>query len=377
MMTSKKIRILWLILSACYLLSGTLLITGCSSKGQQKGAPGAGLAIPVSVANVNAMDVPLQIRAIGNVEAYSTVQIKALVGGQMISVHFKEGQDVKRGDLLFKIDPRPFQIGLEQAEANLARDRAQLKNADDEVKRYADLAQKDYVTKEHYDQLVVNAEVLRASVKGDEAVVENARLQLEYCTIRSPIDGRTGSLMVHPGNIVKANDTISLVVIYQTSPIYVSFSVPEQNLPQIKKHMAQEEIKTGAVVNEKESPIPGVLTFVDNAIDTTTGTINLKATFPNTDRALWPGQFLNVILTLTVEKNVITIPSQAVQTGQKGQYVMVVKSDMTVDSRPIEVERIYGENSVIRSGLKPGETVVTDGLLRLAPGSRVVIKKAI
>jgi len=377
MMTSKKTRILLLVLSASYLLSGALLITGCSSKGQQKGASGAGPAIPVSVANVNAMDVPLQIRAIGNVEAFSTVQIKALVGGQMIGVYFKEGQDVKRGDLLFKIDPRPFQIGLEQAEANLARDRAQLKNADDEVKRYADLAQKDYVTKEHYDQLVVNAEVLRASVKGDEAVVENARLQLEYCTIRSPIDGRTGSLMVHPGNIVKANDTISLVVIYQTSPIYVSFSVPEQNLPQIKKHMAQEEIKTGAVVNEKESPIPGVLTFVDNAIDTTTGTINLKATFPNTDRALWPGQFLNVVLTLTVEKNVITIPSQAVQAGQKGQYVMVVKSDMTVDSRPVEIERTYGENSVIRSGLKPGETVVTDGLLRLAPGSRVEIKKTL
>jgi multidrug efflux system membrane fusion protein len=183
--------------------------------------------------------------------------------------------------------------------------------------------------------------------------------------------------MVHPGNIVKANDTISLVAIYQTSPIYVSFSIPEQNLPQIKKYMAQEDIKTGAVVNEKENPIPGVLTFVDNAIDTTTGTITLKAAFPNKDGALWPGQFLNVILTLTVEKNVITIPSQAVQTGQNGQYVMVVKTDMTVDSRPVEVERIYGENSVIRSGLKLGETVATDGLLRLAPGSRVVIKKAI
>jgi multidrug efflux system membrane fusion protein len=377
MMTSKKIRILMLVLGASYLFSGALLITGCSSKGQQKGVPGAGPASPISVASVTGMDVPLQIRAIGNVEAYSTVQVKALVGGQMVGVYFKEGQDVKRGDLLFKIDPRPFQIGLEQAEANLTRDRAQLKNADGEVKRYADLAQKDYVTKEHYDQLVVNAEVLRASARGDEATVENARLQLEYCSIQSPIDGRTGSLMVHPGNIVKANDTISLVVIYQTSPIYVSFSVPEQNLPLIKKYMAQEEIKTGAVVNEQESPIPGVLTFVDNSIDTTTGTINLKATFPNTDRALWPGQFLNVVLTLTVEKNVISIPSQAVQTGQNGQYVMVVRSDMTVESRPVEVERTYGENAVIRSGLKQGETVATDGLLRLAPGSRVVIKKAI
>ncbi len=376
MATSKRTRIILQIISASCLLSSTFLITGCSSKGQQRGGPGAGPAIPVSVANVSTMDVPLQIKAIGNVEPFSTVQIKALVGGQMIGVYFKEGQDVQRGDLLFKIDPRPFQIGLEQAEANLARDRAQMKNADDEVKRYADLAQKDYVTREHYDQLVVNAEVLRASVKADEAAVENARLQLEYCSIRSPIGGRTGSLMVHPGNIVKANDTISLVVIYQTSPIYVSFSVPEQNLPQIKKYMAQEEIKTGAVVNEKESPIPGVLTFVDNAIDTTTGTIMLKATFPNKDGALWPGQFLNVVLTLTVQKNVITVPSQAIQTGQKGQYVMVVKSDSTVDSRPVEVERIYGENSVIRSGLQPGETVVTDGLLRLAPGTRIQIKNA-
>jgi multidrug efflux system membrane fusion protein len=294
-----------------------------------------------------------------------------------MGAYFKEGQDVKKGDLLFKIDSRPFEIALKQAESNLAKDRSLLKNAEDEVTRYAELAQKDYVTQERYDQLRVNSDVLRASVKVDEAVVDNARLQLEYCTIRSPIDGRTGSLMVYPGNIVKANDTSFLIVIYQTSPIYVSFSVPEQNLPLIKKYMAQGELKTEAMPGEKGSSIPGVLTFVDNTIDASTGTILLKATFPNKDKALWPGQFLNVVLTLAIEKNAVIVPALAIQAGQSGPFVMVVQTDLTVESRQVAVERMYEEDAVIGSGLKPGETVVTDGLLRLAPGSKVEIKKAL
>jgi multidrug efflux system membrane fusion protein len=364
-------------ISVLLVLTGFLEFTGCSSRGKEKAGPSQGPASPVSAAKVVEKDIPLEIRAIGNVEAYSTVQVKAQVGGQMTEAYFKEGQDVKKGDLLFKIDSRPYEIALRQAESNLAKDSALLKNAEDEVSRYVELAQKDYVTQERFDQLRVNAEVMRASVKADEAAVANARLQLEYCTIRSPIDGRTGSFVVYPGNIVKANDTSPLVVIYQTSPIYVSFSVPEQNLPLIKKYLAQGELKAEAPPDEQGSSIPGVLTFVDNAIDTSTGTILLKATFLNKDKALWPGQFHNVVLTLTVEKNVTVVPSQAVQTGQSGQFVMVVKNDLTVESRPVTVERTYGEDAVISSGLKPGETVVTDGLLRLVPGSKVEIKKAI
>jgi multidrug efflux system membrane fusion protein len=322
-------------------------------------------------------DVPLQVKAIGNVEAYSTVQIKAQVGGLLTGVYFKEGQDVKKGDLLFKIDPRPFEITLKQADANLAKDRALLKTAEEDFARYATLIEKDYVTKERYDQIRANADVLRAAVKADEAAVDSARLQLEYCTITSPIEGRTGRLMVNAGNLVKANDTISLTVIYQTSPIYVSFSVPEQNLPLIKKFMAQGGLKTEAIPDGQGSPPAGVLTFVDNGIDETTGTIALKATFPNTDKALWPGQFLNVVLTLTVEKNLTVVPAPAVQTGQSGQFVMVLKDDLTVESRPVETERTYEGDTVIRSGLKPGETVITDGQLRLVPGSRVEIKKSV
>lgn len=294
-----------------------------------------------------------------------------------MDVSFKEGQDVRKGDLLFKIDPRPFEIAVKQGEANLAKDKALLKNADDELSRYAGLAEKDYVTKERYDQLRVNADVLSASVGADEASLDNMRLQLEYCLIRSPIEGRTGSLMVYPGNLVKANDTAALVVIYQMRPIYVAFSIPEQNLPLIKKFMAKGQLKTEAIPNNMEGSSFGVLTFVDNGIDSSTGMIQLKAAFPNTDKALWPGQFLNVVLTLTVENDAIVVPSQAVQTGQSGQFVMVVKSDSTVEARLVTVERNYEEDAVVSSGLKPGETVVTDGLLRLVPGSTVEIKKAL
>jgi multidrug efflux system membrane fusion protein len=370
-------RSLWPGAEAGLLAAGlalSLVFAACSS---EKAGPRTAPAAPVSVAAAAEQDVPLQIKAIGNVEAYSTVQIKALVGGQMLAVHFKEGQDVRKGDPLFTIDPRPFQIALEQAEAGLAKDQALLRNAEDDVNRYVELAQKEYVTKETFEQLRANAEVLRAAVKADEAAVDNARLQLGYCDIRSPLDGRTGTLVVHPGNIVKANDTTALVVINQVSPIYVSFSVPQQNLAQIRARQAEGPLKTEALILEGSPPVEGLLTFVDNAVDTATGTVLLKASFPNKDRALWPGQYLNVVLTLTVEKNVLVVPSPAVQTGQNGQYVMVVKTDMTVESRPVEVARTFEDKAVIRSGLKAGEQVVTDGLLRLAPGVKVEIRKPV
>jgi multidrug efflux system membrane fusion protein len=355
----------------------SLLSMDCSSEKAGKKGPRQAPASPVEVARVVEKDMPLQIRAIGNVQPYSTVEIKAQAGGPLLGVYFKEGQDVRKGDLLFKIDPRPYDIALKQAEASLVRDRAELKNAEDEVRRYAALVAKDYVTKERNDQIQVNAEVLQASVKADEAAVENARLQIEYCTVRSPIDGRTGSFLAYPGNLIRPNDTSALVVIHQTSPILVVFSVPEQNLPPIKKYMAQGPLKTEVVAKDQEMPVPGTLTFVDNGIDTATGTVQLKASFPNMDKALWPGQFLNVVLTLTVEKNVLVVPSPAVQTGQTGQFVMVLKSDMTVESRSVTVARVIGEEAVIASGLKAGETVVTDGQIRLVPGTRVEIKKTV
>jgi multidrug efflux system membrane fusion protein len=343
----------------------------CARREKAKPLPGS----PVTAAAAEAKDVPLELLAVGRVEAISTVAVKALVGGEVMAVHFKEGQAVRKGDILLTIDPRPFAIALEQASSQLEKDRALLRNAESDAARYADLVRKDYVTKEQYDSLVANRDALVATVKADEAAVANARLNLGYATIRSPIDGRTGTLFVDPGNIIKANDTGPAVVIDQTSPIYVAFSVPEQNLAPIRRFQTEAPLKAEAIPGTPAAtPVEGVLTFIDNAVDETTGTITLKATFENPDLVLWPGQFLNVRLTLTTEKGVVVVPSRAVQTGQSGEYVYIVKPDLTAEMRPVKVDRTYGEDSVIASGLKPGERVVTDGQLRLFPGAKVEIK---
>jgi multidrug efflux system membrane fusion protein len=351
-----------------------LWTAACSSPGGQPSGR-AFAKSPVSVVPTIQKDVPLGIASVGRVEAISTVSVKAQVGGEVTGVYFKEGQTVRKGDRLLTIDSRPFEIALKQAESLLEKDRALLQNAQADVARYANLIEKDYVTKQQYDALVANRDVLAAGVKADEANVSNSRLQLDYATLRSPIDGRTGSLLISAGNIVKANDVGPAVVICQTTPIYVTFSVPEQHLPRIKEFMAREPLKTEAVpTGDGQPPVSGILTFVDNAIDQSTGTILLKSTFDNREGALWPGQFLNVRLTLTTENGVVVVPSHAVQTGQAGQYVYVVKDDMTAEMRPVKVSRTYGEESVIMEGLKPGERVVTDGQLRLAPGARVEVK---
>jgi multidrug efflux system membrane fusion protein len=358
-------------ITAVVALTGTTACSPSGGKSSGKAAPGN----PVTVAQVIQKDVPLEIAAVGRAEAISTVGVKAQVGGEVTGVFFKEGQGVRKGDRLFTIDPRPFEIALKQAESLLEKDRALLRNAQADVARYADLVEKDYVTKEQYDALVANRDVLAAAVKADEAGVASARLNLEFATVRSPIDGRTGSLLIDQGNIIKANDTNPAVVIDRMAPIYVTFSVPEQNLAGIRQFMAKEPLRTEAVpAGGTHPPVSGTLTFVDNAIDQSTGAITLKATFENSDGALWPGQFLNVRLILTTEKGVVVVPSEAVQTGQSGQYVYVVKDDMTAEMRPVKVSRAYGEESVISEGLKPGELVVTDGQLRLAPGARVEIK---
>jgi multidrug efflux system membrane fusion protein len=357
---------------ACIALA---FLTSCSPKESDLRAVVPSLAVPVVVAPVVQKAVPVEIRAIGNVEAYSAVSVKPQVAGAVEKAYFKEGQDVKEGDLLFTLDPAPYQATLHQLEANLARDKAQLENARAQAERYTKLFQDGIVSKEQYDSFRTNADALAAAVLADQAAIERAKIDLAYCSIPSPLEGRTGSLLVYPGNVVKANET-ALVVINQIHPVYVGFSVPEQYLSEVKKYRAAGPLGAEAIIpNEEDHPAQGVLAFIDNAVDTTTGTVKLKATFDNLDSRLWPGLFVNVVLKLAWRPNALVVPSQAVQTGQSGQYVFVIKPDMTAQSRPVVTGSTIGGETVIEQGLQPGETVVTDGQLRLAPGAKVELKK--
>lgn len=355
-----------------------LLAAGCSGGGKADGPPGdkikagAQPAVPVVVSTVARKTMPVQVEAVGKVEPLSTVAVLARVGGELTSVHFTEGQEVQKGQVLLTIDPRPYQAALDQAQAAVARDKAVAANSASDLKRYGDLVQKEYVTREQYDRIAAETASAGATVKADEAAVEAARLQLEYCTIRSPLTGRTGSLLVHQGNLVKANDAQPLVVINQIRPIYVSFSVPQAQLPEIERYRSAGRLTVEAVPSEGGgAPQEGALSFIDNQIDRATGTILLKATFPNESRTLWPGQFTKVRLTLAQQADAVVVPTQAVQTGQQGQYVYVVRADQTVEPRTVQVSRTVGGDTVIAAGLTPGETVVTDGQLRLAPGVKV------
>ncbi len=354
-----------------FLASHLIFFAGCTQKKAQAVFDDT---VPVTVAKAIQKTVPVEVRTIGTVEAYSTVTVKSQVDGVIEKVHFQEGQDANARDLLFTIDPRPFEASLKQAEANLARDIAQAKNASAQSERYSSLFQAGIVSKEQYDQFRTNAEALEAAVRADRAAVERAHLELEYTTIRSPIDGRTGTLMVHAGNVVKANDT-SLVVIHQVKPIYVDFSVPEQYLAEIKSAASRRKLSVRAIIPQEEKhPAEGMLTFVNNTVDNSTGTILLKAIFENRDNRLWPGQFVNAILTLGAQPGSTVVPSQAVQTGQAGPYVFVVKQDSTVELRSVTPGSATGGETVIEKGVKPGEVVVTDGQLRLVPGAKVEIK---
>lgn len=328
-------------------------------------------AVPVTVATVVAKTVPVRLTAIGNVEPYTTVAVKARVDGQIDSVHFNEGDEVRQGALLFEIDPRPFAAALQQVQANLLRDRALLDRATDQEKRYKDLLQKNFISPDAYGQVKTNMDSAAATVRADEAAVASARLQLDYCSIRSPVTGYAGKIAIQRGNLVKANDTNPLVTINQVVPIYVSFSVPEQSLSDVRLHQAKGDLGVQASVAHAPKPIDGKLIFIDNSADLTTGTIKLKATFPNKDKTMWPGQFVNVGLTLYEQPDAIVAPSIAVQNGPSGQYVFVVKPDQTVEMRPIKVARTEGDDTVVASGLKVGDRVVTVGQLRLVPGTRV------
>ncbi len=352
------------------------LAQACSNEATGKAKaedPKKKLIVPVLVGTAVERNVPVQVSAIGNVEASARVAIKAQVAGELTGVHFREGQFVKKGDLLFTIDPRPFEARLKQAEANLAKSRAQLQNAKKLVERYGSVVQKGYVAEDQYDQVVANSAALEATVRADEAAVEQARLELKYTTIRSPIDGSTGDLKLDAGNIIKANDNDQpMVTIHQVSPVHVVFSIPEQNLPDIRRHMGRGRLGVAAAIpGDTEGPVEGELTFVDNQVDSTTGTIQLKGAFPNEDRRLWPGQFVSVVLTLSEERGMVVVPTQAVQTGQEGSYVYVVRPDMTVDYRLLELGRTIDQEVVVKKGLGSGEKVVTEGQLRLAPGVQV------
>lgn len=350
------------------------LFSGCS--GDSKGATnGKQPPVPVTVGTAVQKDVPVQIHAVGTVEAYSTVSIKPQVGGLLSKVYFKEGQDVKKGDLLFTIDPKPYQADLDQAQANLSADIAKAKNAREIANRYAELVKKDYVTEEQYEQYKTTAEALEASVDAEKAAVQNSRLQLNYATIRSPLTGRTGNLQIHEGNVVKANETM-MIDIHQIHPVNIKFSVPGQQLPDVMKYKASNQLKVEAADNSGNPLGVGTLTFVDNGVDPSTATILLKGTFENANSQLWPGEFVNVTLTLTTRPNAIVVPTEAIETGQQGQYVFVIKADQTAEQRPIVAGMSVGEETVIESGLKAGETVVTDGQLRLLPGATVEVKKA-
>lgn len=333
--------------------------------------------VPVTVGAVTQKTVPVMVKAIGNVEAYTSVAVKARVGGELKRVHFQEGQEVKQGDPLFTIDPRPYEAVLKEAQAKLARDRALLKKAQDDTQRYGRLIKDDLVSREQYEQITSNAQALAATVQADEAAVEHARLQVGYCHISSPISGRTGSLLINQGNLIKAEDEKNpIVVIHQIQPIYVSFAVPEKYFPEIKSAMQKGTLPLSVVIaGEKPQPIQGKLTFIDNQVDRATGTVRLKGTFTNEAKRLWPGQFVDVSLELSSQPNALVIPSESVQTGQGEQYVFVVKPDHTVDYRAIQVERIINGEAVVKKGLSPGEQVVTDGQLRLVPGARVQIKQ--
>lgn len=335
-------------------------------------------AVPVLVAKVVQKTVESKVNAIGKVEAYSTVNVKAQIDGVVTEVHFHEGQDVKKGDLLFTIDPRPFEAMLHQAQANLARDAAQRKQAAADEQRYSFLLKQGVGSRQQYDQAEANADALKASVAADAATVQSAQLSLAYTSIRSPIDGRTGGLMLHAGNLVKANADTWMVVINQIRPVYVDFSLPEQSLAEVRRYMAERKLAVDVSLPGEQGPAEhGELTFVDNSVDPKTGTIEFKGLFANESERLWPGQFVDATLVLNQRPNTILIPSQAVQTGQEGSYVYVVQPGMKVETRPIVIGDAMDGETVIERGLKAGETVVTDGQLRLLPGSTVTIKSGL
>jgi len=356
---------------------GLVLPAGCAketpSGGKSSGAA-ADAAAPVLVAAVEQRDAPVDLRVFGFVEANLRVAVASQITGNLMTVHFKEGQSVRKGDRLFSIDPRPFEAALRQAEANLARDKANHENAVKEAQRQKALLEKGITSQDEYDTAQTAANALAGTLRADQAAIERATIDLGYCSIDSPIDARTGAWMVHPGNLVTAANETVLVVLNQVQPIQVSFHLPQENLAEIQKQMAARTLQVQALIPGPYGPETGALTFVDNTVDRTTGMIQMKATFANPRERLWPGLYVNVVMTLATQPNAVVVASRAIQAGQKGTYVFVVKADDTVEARPVKIDRSLGDDTVISQGLAPGERVVTDGQLRLVPGAKVAVK---
>ena len=368
---SLLIAVALVVLAAAALV--THLATGSRANEPNKGRGSP--AVPVAVVAVAEQPMPMRIAAIGNVEPFATVALKARVDGQILDVAFKEGEEVREGQVLFRIDPRPFEAQLRQAEATHLRDTAAAAQARSQEKRYLELLEKNFVSKDAYAQFRTNAETAEAVAAASRAALDNARLNVEYCTIRSPINGFAGKVLIQRGNLAKANDTAPLIVLNQVRPVYVNFAVPEQTLEAIRKYMARGPLAVSAgAPGAASAASAGKLVFVDNAVDATTGTIRLRAQFPNQDLALWPGQFVNVGVTLYEQAAALVIPADSVQNGPQGQYVYVVAPDMTAELRPVTLDRVDGASAVIASGLKQGESIVTQGQLRLGPGAKVTIR---
>lgn len=361
--------------SATLALAVCIWLAGCAGKDSVEAAKRAPAAAPVKVATVVSRTMPVQVQAIGNVETISAVTIKPQISGQLVGVHFKEGDFVKKGQLLFTIDRAPFDAALRQAEGMLARDEAQALNARLDASRYQGLGGEGVVSKQQVDAAVAASNAAQAAVAADKAAVETAKINLEYTSIYSPITGRTGNVGVKEGNLVKANDVPVLVTINQIEPIYVSFSLPEQQLAEVKKYSSERPLAVDAAPQGSDQHFKGRLTFIDNAVDTTTGTIKLKATFDNREHVLWPGQFVDVSLTLKSQPNAIVVPTAALQTSQSGTYVYTIDQDLKAQQQPVRVAWTAGDETVLAPGtLQPGQRVVTDGQLRLTPGARVEIK---
>ena len=361
-------------------LTALLFVSGCAPKEQGQAAGGSGTrpAAPVVVANVEQRDIPIQISAIGNVEPYQTVQIRSQVNGQIQKIFFKEGEDVHQGQPLFQLDKRPFQADLEKAIGQMKHDQAQAENSRIQADRYSGLETQGIVSREQAEQFRTQAKADASAVEADKANVEAARVQLQYTDIIAPIDARTGSLMINLGNLVKANDTPYLLQLNQVTPIYVTFSVPEANLDRVRHRFSSGQLKVQAYPKgQADSPAEGRLTFIDNGVDPTTGTLKLKGTFPNGDRRLWPGEFVDVALVLSTQKNVVVVPTKAIQSGQQGEYVYVVRTDSTAESRPVKTAGAYQNVTLIADGLKPGEQVIVNGQLRVAPNAKVVVQSTL
>jgi len=388
-------------LSILICVGSVAALSGCGQQQHAAGpmAGGPPPVVPVTVAKATSESVPTELRVVGTVEASAIVQVKSQIAGELVKVAFAEGQNVKKGDLLFQIDPRPFEDALRQAEAAVTRDQAQINQnlaaeardsaqarfAESDAARYAELQKEGLASKSQYDQSRTSADVSRETTKATRATIESARaaleadvaavasakLSLSYCEIQAPLSGRAGNLLVHAGNLVKAND-VPLVVLHQIEPIFVNFSVPEQHLAAIRRLNANRKLEVRVFTRDNpDHAAAGYLAVIDNTVDSATGGIHLKATFENRDGMLWPGQFVTAVLTLDTIRNATVIPAEAVQAGQQGQFVYVVKPDSHVEPRIVQVGRSFGNKTVVEQGIAPGDTVVTDGQLRLFPGAQI------